>query len=60
MIGVTPFYLQSLLEPSKTVRKDIAKLRSASELAPAISDIKIGGDAYDLETGKITTVVQPG
>ncbi|MFJ7496745.1 carbonic anhydrase [Streptomyces sp. NPDC097727] len=50
----------AVLEPSKTVQKDIAKLRSAPELAPAISDIKIGGYAYDLGTGKITTVVQPG
>ncbi|MFB6780989.1 carbonic anhydrase [Streptomyces sp. NPDC056352] len=54
------FLEMAVLEPSKTVQKDIAKLRAAPELAPAIGNIKIGGYAYDLGTGKITTVVQPG
>ncbi|MGN5376977.1 hypothetical protein ACQ4WX_03010 [Streptomyces lasalocidi] len=50
----------AVLEPSKTVQKDVAKLRAAPELTPAIGNIKIGGYAYDLGTGKVTTVVQPG
>ncbi|MFI9602591.1 carbonic anhydrase [Streptomyces sp. NPDC052043] len=50
----------AVLEPSETVQKDIATLRSAPELAPSIGNIKIGGYAYDLGTGRMTTVVQPG
>ncbi|MFB6537787.1 carbonic anhydrase [Streptomyces noursei] len=50
----------AVLEPSQTVQQDVAKLRSAPELAPSISDIKVGGYAYDLASGKITTVVEPG
>ncbi|MPY49761.1 carbonic anhydrase [Streptomyces acidicola] len=50
----------AVLEPSRTVQKDTAKLRSAPELVPGIGGIKIGGYVYDLGTGRITTVVQPG
>jgi carbonic anhydrase len=49
----------AVLEPSMTVQVDIAKLRSAPELMPGIGNIKIGGYAYDLRTGKVTVVVEP-
>ncbi|MFK0292887.1 carbonic anhydrase [Streptomyces sp. NPDC090442] len=49
----------AVLEPAETVRKDVATLRSAPELTPGIDEIKIGGYAYDLGSGKVTTVVQP-
>ncbi|GAA2665339.1 carbonic anhydrase [Streptomyces lunalinharesii] len=49
----------AVLDPSQTVQKDVATLRSAPELASSIDHIKIGGYAYDLDTGKITTVVPP-
>jgi carbonic anhydrase len=49
----------AVLEPAKTVREDISMLRSAPALAPSIEIIKIGGYVYDLQTGRITTVVEP-
>ncbi|MFE5120367.1 carbonic anhydrase [Streptomyces sp. NPDC056669] len=48
----------AVLEPAETVQEDVAKLRSAPELAPGIGDIAVGGYAYDLATGELTTVVQ--
>ncbi|WP_236258992.1 carbonic anhydrase [Streptomyces hygroscopicus] len=48
----------AVLEPSKTVQEDVAKLRSAPELAPGIGNITVGGYVYDLATGEVTTVVQ--
>ncbi|MEU0843395.1 carbonic anhydrase [Streptomyces sp. NPDC005962] len=48
----------AVLEPSKTVQEDVAKLCSAPELAPGIGNIAVGGYAYDLATGKVTTVVR--
>jgi len=50
----------AVLEPAKTVAIDVEKLRSAPELQPTIGKVKIGGYSYDLETGKLTTVVEPG
>lgn len=49
----------AVLDPTQTVREDIAKLRSAPELASSIDRIRIGGYAYDLATGTATTVVDP-
>lgn len=49
----------AVLEPAKTVREDVAKLRSAPELAPSIESIRIGGYVYDLQTGRVTTAVEP-
>jgi carbonic anhydrase len=49
----------AVLEPAKTVVKDIQRLRSAPELQPTLENVRIGGYTYDLETGKITTVVEP-
>jgi carbonic anhydrase len=49
----------AVLEPAKTVVEDIQKLRTAPELQPTISNVRIGGYSYDLGTGKVTTVVEP-
>jgi carbonic anhydrase len=48
----------AVLDPAKTVRVDIQKLRSAPELQPTIANVKIGGYTYDVSTGKLTTVVR--
>jgi carbonic anhydrase len=50
----------AVLDPAKTVAEDVQKLRSAPELQPTIGNVKIGGYAYDVKTGEITTVVEPG
>lgn len=50
----------AVLDPPATVRADIQLLREAPELAGSIGKFKIGGYAYDLKTGVITTVVDPG
>jgi carbonic anhydrase len=49
----------AVLEPAKTVTEDVQKLRTAAELQPTIGNVRIGGYTYDLDTGKITTVVEP-
>jgi carbonic anhydrase len=49
----------AVLEPAETVRADVEKLRTAPELQPTLDNVKIGGYVYDLETGRITTVVEP-
>ena len=50
----------AVLDPAKTVAEDIQKLRDAPELQPTLSDhVRISGYAYDLHTGKLTTVVEP-
>ena len=49
----------AVLDPELTVRKDVGLLRAAPELARNIADIKVGGYAYDLKTGLLTTVVEP-
>ena len=49
----------AVLDPAATVRADIDALRRAPELASSIDRIAIGGYAYDLETGRATTVVEP-
>ena len=50
----------AVLDPAKTAAEDVQKLRSAPELQPTIDNVRIGGYVYDLKTGKITTVVEPG
>jgi carbonic anhydrase len=50
----------AVLDPSQTVRDDVELLGTAPELAPNIDNLKIGGYAYDLKTGLLTTVVDPG
>ena len=49
----------AVLDPSASVRTDLELLRTAPELAGSIEKLKIGGYAYDLGTGLITTVVDP-
>jgi carbonic anhydrase len=49
----------AVLDPAETVREDVERLRTAPELAVSIHNLKIGGYAYDLKTGLITTVVDP-
>jgi carbonic anhydrase len=50
----------AVLDPARTVAADVRKLRAAPELQPAIGRVRIGGYTYDLGTGKISTVVEPG
>jgi carbonic anhydrase len=50
----------AVLDPAKTVRNDVERLRTAPELAASIGNIKLGGYAYDLKTGLLATVVDPG
>ena len=49
----------AVLDPAQSVREDVERLRSAPELAVSIHNLEIGGYAYDLKTGLITTVVDP-
>ena len=49
----------AVLDPAATVRHDIELLRRAPVLAGTIDKLKIGGYAYDLKTGVISTVVAP-
>jgi carbonic anhydrase len=49
----------AVLDPHRTVRDDVQRLRDAPELASVIDHINIGGYAYDLATGVVTTVVEP-
>lgn len=49
----------AVLDPHATVRDDVERVRTAPELKPGIEHIKVGGYAYDLSTGVVTTVVEP-
>jgi carbonic anhydrase len=49
----------AVLDPHASVRDDVERLRTAPELRPGIEHIKVGGYAYDLDTGVVTTVVEP-
>ncbi|HEX4223006.1 MAG TPA: carbonic anhydrase [Pseudonocardiaceae bacterium] len=49
----------AVLDPAKSVREDIALLNSAPELAAGRGRFRIGGYAYDVKTGRVTTVVDP-
>jgi carbonic anhydrase len=49
----------AFIEPAKSVAEDIQKLRTAPELQPTISNVRIGGYTYDLGTGRVTTVIEP-
>ena len=49
----------AVVDPAQTVSDDVRTLRSAPELQPTIKNVMIGGYAYDVGTGKITTVVEP-
>jgi carbonic anhydrase len=54
------FLRMAVTEPAATVAQDVAKLHAAPELQPEIERVAIGGYVYDVPTGRITTVVQPG
>lgn len=43
-------------DPARTVRIDVERLLSAPELSPKI---KISGHVYDVDTGLVTTVLEP-
>lgn len=47
----------AVLDPHASVQEDVKRLRQAPELAGGIDRFKVGGYAYDLRTGLITTVV---
>ena len=47
----------AVLDPAATVRHDVELLRKAPALAGSIDKFKIGGYAYDVKTGLVTTVV---
>lgn len=49
----------AVLDPYKTVREDVERLRGAPELSPGIEQVRIGGYAYDTKSGVVTTVVEP-
>ncbi|HJP76413.1 MAG TPA: carbonic anhydrase [Pseudonocardiaceae bacterium] len=49
----------AVLDPAESVRADVALLRTAPELAAWTDRLKIGGYAYDVATGLLTTVVEP-
>lgn len=49
----------AVLDPATTVRQDIDLLRGAPELASVVDRFRIGGYAYDLGTGRLTTNVDP-
>jgi carbonic anhydrase len=53
-------FAMAVLDPSASVRTDVELLRHAPELAGSIGKFKIGGYAYDLGTGVVSTVVDPG
>ncbi|HEY3868774.1 MAG TPA: carbonic anhydrase [Actinocrinis sp.] len=50
----------AVLDLHETVRHDVELLRSAPALAGSIEKFKVGGYAYDIKTGRITTVESPG
>jgi len=49
----------AVLDPHESVPHDVELLRSAPALARSIDKFKIGGYAYDIGTGRLTTVVSP-
>jgi carbonic anhydrase len=46
----------AVLDPAQTVRTDVERLLSAPQISPRIT---VSGHVYDLETGLVTTIVQP-
>jgi carbonic anhydrase len=45
-----------VLDPAQTVRTDVERLLSAPQISPLIT---VSGHVYDLETGLVTTIVEP-
>ena len=57
-IGVDPAALadRAVVAPEATVRADVARLRSSSAIPDRIA---ISGHVYDVQTGRVQTVVEP-
>jgi carbonic anhydrase len=49
----------AVLDPAKSVHEDVELLNSAPELATSRNRFRIGGYAYDVATGLVTTVTPP-
>ena len=47
---------EAVIDPAATVRADVKRLRSSPKVPPQIS---ISGHVYDLQTGLVTTIVNP-
>jgi carbonic anhydrase len=47
----------AVLDPHESVARDVEVLRAAPVLARSVDRFKVGGYAYDLETGRLSTVV---
>ena len=47
---------EAVIDPAATVRADVNRLRSSPKVPPQIS---ISGHVYDLQTGLVTTIVNP-
>lgn len=45
-----------VLDPTQTVRTDVQRLLTASQLSPQIS---VSGHVYDVKTGLVTTIIGP-
>ncbi|HEY1916941.1 MAG TPA: hypothetical protein VGH27_15335 [Streptosporangiaceae bacterium] len=52
----TELAAEAVIDPAATVRADVARLLSSPVLLPEIS---VSGHVYDLQTGLVTTVVEP-
>jgi carbonic anhydrase len=47
---------KAVIDPAATVRADVERLLSSPKLPPQIS---VSGHVYDLQTGLVTTIVEP-
>jgi carbonic anhydrase len=58
-IGAEPAAMlaRAVLDPEATVREDVAQLRAASAIPDRVT---ISGHAYDVETGRVRTIVEAG
>ena len=45
-----------VLDPAQAVRTDVERLLCAPQISPRIT---VSGHVYDLETGLVTTIVEP-
>jgi carbonic anhydrase len=47
---------KAVIDPAATVRADVERLLSSPKVPPQIS---VSGHVYDLQTGLVTTIVDP-